>query len=122
MSKTEKKEKDPRAKQFEYEYCKDYTSDWDIHKNYINTFDPYEAMLIGQVYDSVSGTIDSSKITDSYASTLAKERADRVVAKHPDGLTQSVGKADVVKPLSWIYSDRNGSTLTLTLSTHFYRN
>ena len=114
MSKTEKKEKDPRAKQFEYEYCKDYTSDWDIHKNYINTFDPYEAMLIGQVYDSVSGTIDSSKITDSYASTLAKERADRVVAKHPDGLTQSVGKADVGKAAfmdilrqKWIYPNAN---------------
>lgn len=111
---TEKKEKDPRAEQFEYEYQKDYTSDWDIHKNYINTFDPYEAMLIGQVFDSVSATVDGSKITDAYSSTLAKERADRVVAKHPDGLTQSVGKADVGKAAfmdilrqKWIYPNAN---------------
>lgn len=111
---TEKKEKDPRAEQFEYEYFKDYTSDWDIHKNYINTFDPYEAMLIGQVFDSVSATVDGSKITDAYSSTLAKERADRVVAKHPDGLTQSVGKADVGKAAfmdilrqKWIYPNAN---------------
>lgn len=111
---TEKKEKDPRAKEFEYEYYKDYSTDWDIHKNYINTFDPYEAMLLGQVYDSVSATVDGSKITDAYSSTLAKERADRVVAKHPDGLTVSVGKADVGKAAfmdilrqKWIYPNAN---------------
>lgn len=111
---TEKKQKDPRATQFEYEYCKEYSSDWDIHKDYINTFDPYEAMLIGQVFDSVSASVDSSKITDAYSSTLAKERADRVVAKHPDGLTESVGKADVGKAAfmdilrqKWIYPNAN---------------
>ena len=109
-----KKEKDSRAKQFEYEYCKDYQSDWDLHKNYVNTFDPYEAMLLGQVYDSVSATVDNSKITDSYAATLAKERADRVVAKTPDGLTVSVGKADVGKSAfmdilrqKWVYPNAN---------------
>lgn len=109
-----KKEKDSRAKQFEYEYCKDYQSDWDLHKDYVNTFDPYEAMLLGQVYDSVSATVDNSKITDSYAATLAKERADRVVAKTPDGLTVSVGKADVGKSAfmdilrqKWVYPNAN---------------
>ena len=111
---TDKKEKDPRAAEFEYEYYKDYTSDWDVHKDYINTFDPYEAMLLGQVFDSVSATVDGSKITDAYSSTLAKERADRVVAKHPDGLTMSVGKADVGKAAfmdilrqKWIYPNAN---------------
>lgn len=111
---SEKKQKDPRAAQFEYEYYKEYSSDWDIHKDYINTFDPYEAMLIGQVFDSVSASVDNSKITDSYSSTLAKERADRVIAKHPDGLTQSVGKSDIGKAAfmdilrqKWIYPNAN---------------
>ena len=110
----DKKQKDPRAAQFEYEYEKEYNSDWDIHKDYINTFDPYEAMLLGQVFDSVSASVDGSKITDAYSSTLAKERADRVIAKHPDGLTMSVGKADVGKAAfmdilrqKWIYPNAN---------------
>ena len=110
----DKKQKDPRAAQFEYEYEKEYNSDWDIHKDYISTFDPYEAMLLGQVFDSVSASIDGSKITDAYSSTLAKERADRVIAKHPDGLTMSVGKADVGKAAfmdilrqKWIYPNAN---------------
>lgn len=109
MAKTQKENK------FEYEYKKDYESDWDIHRNYINTdFDAYEAMLIGQVYDSVSGSVDGSKITDSYAATLAKERADRVVAKLPEGETVPVGKADVGKAAfmdillqKWIYPNAN---------------
>lgn len=110
----DKKQKDPRAAQFEYEYEKEYNSDWDIHKDYINGFDPYEAMLLGQVFDSVSASVDGSKITDAYSSTLAKERADRVIAKHPDGLTVSVGKADVGKAAfmdilrqKWIYPNAN---------------
>ena len=110
----DKKQKDPRAAQFEYEYEKEYNSDWDIHKDYISTFDPYEAMLLGQVFDSVSASVDGSKITDAYSSTLAKERADRVIAKHPDGLTMSVGKADVGKAAfmdilrqKWIYPNAN---------------
>jgi hypothetical protein len=70
--------------EYEFQYKKDYMDDWDVHKNYIQTFDAYEAMLIGQVFDAVSHSIDSSKITDSYAATLAKERADRVMAKLPD--------------------------------------
>src|SRR5947207_3038061 len=82
---------------YEFEYKNDYQSDWTIHRQYIQSFDAYEAMLIGQVYDTVSNSVDGSKITDSYAMTLAKERADRVIAKLPDGETQSAGKADVGK-------------------------
>ena len=110
----QKDAKDTAIKQYEFQYRKEYESDWDIHRNYINTFDPYEAMLLGQVYDSVSGSVDGSKITDSYAMTLAKERADRVIAKLPDGETQSVGKADVGKAAfmdilrqKWIYPNAN---------------
>lgn len=101
-------------KDYQYQYRKDYESDYDIHRNYINTFDPYEAMLIGQVYDSVSGSVDGSKITDSYTMTLAKERADRVIAKTPDGETKSAGRADVGKAAfmdilrqKWIYPNAN---------------
>lgn len=96
------------------EYKQDYMSDWDIHRNYIQTFDAYEAMLIGQVYDSVSNSVDGSKITDSYATTLAKERADRVMAKLPEGQTVPIGKADVGKAAfmdilrqKWIYPNAN---------------
>lgn len=106
------KAKDPKA--YEYQYKKEYEEDWDIHKNYINTFDAYEAMLLGHVYDSVSNSVDGSKITDSYATTLAKERADRVMAKLPEGETQSAGKADVGKAAfmdilrqKWIYPNAN---------------
>lgn len=99
---------------YESKYKGDYESDWEIHRNYIQTFDAYEAMLIGQVYDSVSNQTDGSKITDSYAATLAKERADRVIAKLPDGETQSAGRADVGKAFfmdilrqKWIYPNAN---------------
>lgn len=100
--------------EYEYTYRKDYESDWDIHKNYIQTFDAYEAMLLGQVFDAVSNSIDSSKITDSYTTTLAKERADRVIAKLPDGQTEPSGRADVGKAAfmdilrqKWIYPNAN---------------
>lgn len=96
------------------EYKADYESDWELHRQYVNNFDAWEAMLMGSVYDSVSKTVDSSKITDSYASTLAKERADRVIAKLPDGATESVGMADVGKAAfmdilrqKWIYPNAN---------------
>jgi hypothetical protein len=102
------------VKKYEYKYKSDYESDWNIHRDYVSTFDAYEAMLMGQVYDSVSSTIDNSKITDSYAATLAKERADRVMAKLPDGETQSVGRADIGKAMfmdilrqKWIYPNAN---------------
>jgi hypothetical protein len=90
-------EKDKKSSSFEYKYKKDYESDKEIHDNYIADFDAYEAMLVGQVYDSVSKSVDGSKITDSYAATLSKERADRVVAKLPEGNYQPMGKADVGK-------------------------
>ena len=101
--------------QFEYQYKKDYQEDWDIHRKYVSdNFDSWEAMLLGQVYDSVSKSIDGSKITDSYAMTLAKERADRVVAKLPEGQTLPIGKADLGKAAfmdiirqKWIYPNAN---------------
>lgn len=66
----EKEKKD--IEDFQYAYKSDYESDWDLHRNYIQTFDAYEAMLIGTVYDSVSSKVDGSKITDSYAATLSR--------------------------------------------------
>lgn len=105
---------DEGKSQYETSYKGDYESDWDLHRNYIQTFDPYEAMLIGTVYDSVSNKTDGSKITDSYAATLTRDRADRVMAKLPDGTTVSVGKADTGKALfmdiirqKWIYPNAN---------------
>jgi len=99
---------------FEFEYKADYESDWSIHRQYIQSFDAYEAMLVGTVYDTVSNKTDGSKITDSYATTLSRDRADRVVAKLPEGETQSVGKADVGKAAfmdilrqKWMYPNAN---------------
>lgn len=107
--------KNKPKEQFEYQYKKDYQEDWDIHRKYIaDNFDAWEAMLLGQVYDSVSKSIDGSKITDSYAATLARERADRVAAKLPEGQTIPIGKADVGKAAfmdilrqKWIYPNAN---------------
>lgn len=93
--KTEDKDKNSSA--YEFKYKSDYESDKTVHDNYIASFDAYEAMLVGQVYDSVSKSVDGSKITDSYAATLSKERADRVVAKLPEGQYTPAGKADVGK-------------------------
>ena len=108
----EKEKKD--IEDFQYAYKSDYESDWDLHRNYIQTFDAYEAMLIGTVYDSVSSKVDGSKITDSYAATLSRDRADRVMAKLPEGETESVGKADVGKAAfmdilrqKWVYPNAN---------------
>lgn len=98
----------------EYEYKKDYEADWHSHSNYISDFEAYEAMIISQVYDSVSRSIDNSKITDGYVTTLAKERADRVMAKLPEGTTNSAGKADIGKAAfmdilrqKWYYPNAN---------------
>lgn len=107
--------KNKPKEQFEYQYKKDYQEDWDIHRKYVSdNFDAWEAMFLGQVYDSVSKSIDGSKITDSYAMTLAKERADRVVAKLPEGQTIPIGKADLGKAAfmdiirqKWIYPNAN---------------
>lgn len=110
----EKNTKNEEKSTFEYEYKADYESDWDVHRNYITTFDPLEAMLLGQVYDTVSAKVDSSKITDSYTMTLAKERADRVAAKLPEGETVAVGRTDIGKAAfmdllrqKWIYPNAN---------------
>lgn len=100
--------------QYKFKYHVDYSSDWDTHRNYIQSFDAYEAMLMGTVYDSVSHSVDGGKITDSYATTLAKERADRVIAKLPEGVTVPLGKSDVGKAAfmdilrqKWIYPNAN---------------
>lgn len=102
------------AEDFQFEYKADYESDWQIHRQYIQTFDAYEAMLVGTVYDSVSNKVDGSKITDSYAATLSRDRADRVIAKLPEGETVSVGKADAGKAAfmdilrqKWMYPNAN---------------
>lgn len=106
--------KSKKYDKFEFKFKSDYSSDWDIHRNYISTFDAYEAMLIGQVYDSVSNSVDGSKITDSYAATLAIERAARVMGKLPDGVTEATAKADQGKAMfmdilrqKWIYPNAN---------------
>lgn len=100
--------------QFEYQYKKDYEEDWDAHQDYITSFDAYEAMVISKVYDTTSRSVDGSKISDGYATTLAKERADRVIAKLPEGTTESVAKGDVGKAAfmdilrqKWIYPNAN---------------
>lgn len=109
-----KSNENDKKSEYEYEFKSDYLSDWDTHRSYIQDFDSYEAMLIGQVFDTTSKSVDGSKITDSYATTLAKERADRVMAKLPDGNTESVGRADVGKAMfmdilrqKWIYPNAN---------------
>lgn len=102
----------PKDKEFEYK--KDYQADWATHSNYINEFDAYEAMVVSQVFDSVSRSVDGSKITDGYTTTLAKERADRVIAKLPEGVTEAAGKGDIGKAAfmdilrqKWIYPNAN---------------
>ena len=111
---TEKSQK--TAADYEFKYKADYEADWNVHRQFINyqDFDSFEAMLLGQVFDTTSRSVDGSKITDSYATTLAKERADRVMAKLPDGQTVSVGKADVGKAMfmdilrqKWVYPNAN---------------
>lgn len=104
----------PGAEAYEFKYKKDYYDDWDIHQKYVQTFDAYEAMLIGQVYDSVSRSVDGAKITDSYSATLAIERSARVMGKLPEGETESVGRNDQGKAAfmdllrqKWIYPNAN---------------
>lgn len=100
--------------QYKYKYESDYQADWDNHRFYTQSFDAYEAMLMGQVYDSVSQSVDGGRITDSYTTTLAKERADRVMAKLPTGNVVSMFKSDVGKAVfmdilrqKWIYPNAN---------------
>lgn len=107
------KDKQPKS-QYETAFRTSYEDDLQNHQDYTRTFDAYEAMLVGMVYDSVSKTVDNSKITDSYTATLAKERADRVMAKLPEGETVAVAKADVGKGMfmdilrqKWIYPNAN---------------
>jgi len=108
------KQLDDNPSPFETKVKGDYLADWDIHRYYIQTFDAYEAMMLGQVYDTVSASVDGSKITDSYATTLAIERAARVMGKLPDGQTVSVAKADQGKAMfmdilrqKWWYPNAN---------------
>lgn len=114
MPKHSKSTEETDKSRYEFEAKAAYEEDWDLHRQYISSFDSYEAMLLGQVYDSVSHSVDASKITDSYAMTLAKERADRVIAKLPEGETESAGRADIGKAAfmdilrqKWIYPNAN---------------
>lgn len=114
MKNDEKKEKESEKEQYECDFKDEYLEDKDAHEGYTKTFDSLEAMLLGQVYDSVSNSIDGSKITDSYTATLAKERADRVMAKLPAGETVSVSSGDRGKAMymdilrqKWIYTNAN---------------
>lgn len=98
----------------EYEYKNDYLADIEQHDNYTKEFDAYEAMLIGQVYDSVSKSVNGSSITDSYAATLAIERAARVFGKLPDGVVEAMAKKDSGKAMfmdiirqKWVYPNAN---------------
>jgi hypothetical protein len=100
-------EKSKEVSKYESTYKADYEADWDIHRQYIGNFDAWEAMLIGTVYDSVSKTVDGSKITDSYATTLAKERADKVIREAK--LPPPVGLTSVKRHL-WTSSGRSGFT------------
>lgn len=102
-----------KAEDSKYQFADEYRSDLDVHNSYIRDFEAYEAMGIGQVYDSVSKSIDGSKITDSYSATLASERAARVMAKLPDGQVTGInadqGKAALLDILrqKWIYPNAN---------------
>ena len=98
----------------ENEYQKDFKKDLAAHDRYIVEFDSYEAMLIGQVYDSVSRSVDRASITDSYAATLAMERSARVMGKLPDGNVEAAAKKDAGKAMlmdiirqKWIIPNAN---------------
>lgn len=97
-----------------YSLKDEFADDLEAHDNYITDFDAYEAMLIGEVYDSVSKSVKKSSITDSYAATLAIERAARVMGKLPDGQVEAVAKRDTGKAAfmdilrqKWIYPNAN---------------
>lgn len=97
-----------------YELKGQFADDLEAHDNYITDFDAYEAMLIGEVYDSVSRSVKKSSITDSYAATLAIERAARVMGKLPDGQVEAIAKRDSGKAAfmeilrqKWIYPNAN---------------
>jgi hypothetical protein len=103
------------ADPYEYQWKKDYEEDWFIHRQVITNFDALEAMSNGMVFDSVSNSVDTgARITDSYARTLARERANRVMGKLPDGVTEPMGKNDEGKAAfmdiirqKWLYPNAN---------------
>jgi hypothetical protein len=95
--KEEKKTTKGKKSAYEYEYKADYLSDLDVHDDYIAEFDALETMMMGEVFDSVSKSVDRSKITDAYNATLAIERASRVAAKLPEGNTESATASDMGK-------------------------
>lgn len=110
---TQSSKTEPKS-DFEYEFKQAYLEDWDVHRKVVQNFDALEAMVIGQVFDSVSNSVDGSKITDSYTTTLAIERAARVMGKLPEGQTQAAAKADQgtaaffdILRQKWIYPNAN---------------
>jgi hypothetical protein len=109
----------------EYEYKKDYESDWDIHRITSTNLTPTRLCLYPKFTTQYLGSVDGSKITDSYATTLAKERADRVMAKLPEGETEATGQADQGKAAfmdilrqKWIYPNANAQHPFLEKTQH----
>ena len=95
--KEEKKTTKGTKSAYEYEDKAAYLSDLDVHDSYIVEFDALETMMMGEVFDTVSKSVDRSKITDAYNATLAIERASRVAAKLPEGSTEASAASDMGK-------------------------
>lgn len=98
----------------------DFLTDLEAHDEYIVDYDSYEAMLISRTYDSVSRETKSG-ITDGSATTIALERAARVVGAMPDGETKASGKKDYGKGmlldlfrLKYLYPNANSQWPFLT--------
>jgi hypothetical protein len=72
---------------------KDFKYDLLGHDNYIQSLDPYEAMLISKPYDSVSKKV-STGLSDGRTTTIYQERAARVMAQLPTGQMKAAGKKD----------------------------
>jgi hypothetical protein len=93
--------------------ARDYREDIDTHDDATKDFDAYEAMHMGQTYDSVSQET-SNGLTDSKTATIYLERAARVAGQLPEGEVQAFGKKDTGKGLfmdllrtKWIYPNAN---------------
>lgn len=109
-----KKGKEKSADAYAVDFKQQYEDDWMVHSSYISSFDAYESMLISEVYDSVSRSVDGSKMTDAYTTTLAMERSARVMGKLPEGTVEATAKADEGKAAfmdilrqKWIYPNAN---------------
>lgn len=80
------------------EFKRHYSNDLEAHDDYVENFDPWEAMLVSQVYDQESRKTRNG-ITDGSAATILIERASRVVGQLGTGVTKASGKKDKGKAL-----------------------